>query len=137
MGAMVERMIETVYQKSILPAEEREVARMRIAQLNGCDACADFRAPSVIDAGISEELYEHVEAGAAYSGFSERQRLAIEYAERFVVDHRSIDDEFFTRLRAAYTDPEVLDLTMCISAYLGLGRALEVLGIDSSCRIDI
>jgi hypothetical protein len=31
----------------------------------------------------------------------------------------------------------VLDLTMCIAAYLGLGRALEVLGIDSSCPIDV
>jgi AhpD family alkylhydroperoxidase len=134
---MVERMIETVYQRSILPAEEREVARMRIAQLNGCDACADFRAPSVVDAGVNEELYDHVEAGATYPGFSERQRLAVEYAERFVADHRSIDDELFARLRAAYTDPEVLDLTMCIAAYLGLGRALEVLGIDSSCPIDI
>ena len=137
MGGMVERMIDTVYRKSILPAEEREVARMRVAQLNGCDACSGFRAPSVKEAGVNEDLYEHVAEGATYPGYSERQRLAIEYAERFVADHRSIDDELFGRLRAAYTDPEVLDLTMCIAAYMGLGRALEVLGIDSSCPIDI
>jgi len=40
------------------------------------------------------------------------------------------------RLRGAYTDAEVLDLTVCIGAWIGLGRTMSVLGIDSSCRIE-
>jgi AhpD family alkylhydroperoxidase len=137
MGRLVERMISTVYQCSVLPAGEREVARMRTAQLNACSACAGFRAPSVVADGVSEELYQHVDDAAGYPGYTERQRLAIEYAERFVLAHRDIDDELFTRLRVAFTDAEVLDLTMCLAVYLGLGRALEVLGIDPSCAIEI
>ncbi len=42
MGAMVETMVRTVYGSSILPAEEREAARMKIAQLNDCNACSTF-----------------------------------------------------------------------------------------------
>jgi AhpD family alkylhydroperoxidase len=137
MGTMVEQMIKGVYQRSVLPAAEREVARMRIAQLNACSACADFRAASVVADGVSEELYEHVADASTYPGYTDRQRLAIEYAERFATDHRGIDEELFSRLRAAFSDPEVLDLTMCVAVYLGLGRALEVLGVDSSCPIDI
>jgi AhpD family alkylhydroperoxidase len=137
MGAMVEQMITTVYRRSVLPANEREVARMRIAQLNACGACSTFRAPSVVAAGVTEDLYEHVHEAATYPGYSERQRLAVEYAERYATDHRGIDDELFDRLRSAFTDPELLDLTMCVAVYLGLGRALEVLGIDDSCAIDI
>ena len=63
--------------------------------------------------------------------------MAIEYAERFATDHRAIDDDLFARLRAAFSDAEVLDLTMCVSVYLGLGRALEVLGVDDACALDI
>ena len=137
MGAMVDKMVSTIYQRSILPAEEREVARMRIAQLNACSACADFRAPSVLEAGITEELYAHVDEAATYPGYTPRQRLAVEFAERFATDHRGIDDELFARLRSEFSDPEVLDLTMFVSVCLGLGRALEVLGIDSNCAIDI
>ncbi len=137
MGAMVERMVSTVYGKSILPAEERELARMRIAQLNACSACSTFRAPSVVEAGVAEELYEHVAEAASYPGYTVRQRLAIEYAERFATDHRAIDDDLFARLRGAFSDAEVLDLTMCVSVFLGLGRALQVLGIDDACAIDI
>jgi AhpD family alkylhydroperoxidase len=137
MGAMVERMVSTVYGKSILPAEEREVARFRVAQLNACDACATFRAPSVVEAGVIEELYEHVEDFSSYAGYTDRQRLAIEYAERFATDHQAIDDDMFARLRAAFTDEEILDLTMCVSVYVGLGRALEVLGIDQPAPMEI
>ncbi len=68
LGGMVERMIRGAYQDSILPADERELARMRIAQINDCVACSDFRAPSVLDAGIAPELYENVAAYATYPG---------------------------------------------------------------------
>jgi AhpD family alkylhydroperoxidase len=137
MAGMVDRMIRGAYEQSILPAAEREVARMRIAQLNDCSACADFRAPSVREAGVATELYDNVEHYRTYPGYSERQRLAIEYAERFATDHDSIDDDVFARLRAAYGDDEILDLTLCIAVYLGLGRTLAVLGIDQACAIDI
>lgn len=137
LGGMVERMIRGAYQESILPPEERELARMRIAQLNDCIACSDFRAPSVLDAGIPPDLYENVAAYSTYPGYTPRQRLAIEYAERFASEPASIDDAFFERLRGLFTDAEILDLTLCVAVFLGLGRSLAVLGVDQSCAIDV
>ena len=137
LGSMVERMIRGAYQQSILPPDERELARMRIAQINDCVACADFRAPSVLDAGITPELYANVVDYASYPGYTPRQRLAIEYAERFANDHTSMDDAFFERLRKSFSDEEILDLTLCVAVFLGLGRSLTVLGVDQSCAIDL
>src|SRR5246127_4440827 len=135
LGAMVERMIRGAYQESILPPEERELARMRIAQINDCIACSDFRAPSVLEAGIAPELYENGAAYATYPGYTPRQRLAIEYAERFAKKPPSMDHAFFGRLRVLFSDEEVLDLTLCVAVFLGLGRSLAVLGVDQSCSI--
>jgi AhpD family alkylhydroperoxidase len=137
MAGMVDRMISTAYRRSKLPAAEREPARMRIAQLNACDACSTFRAPSVVEAGVTEELYDHLDEWRNWPGYSERQRLAIEYAERFAADHRGIDDALFVRLHAHFADDEILDLTLCCAVFLGLGRALEVLGITDNCPLDI
>ena len=123
LGGMVERMIRGAYQESILPPEERELARMRIAQINDCIACSDFRAPSVLDAGIPPDLYENVAAYATYPGYTPRQRMAIEYAERFANEPASIDDGFFERLRGLFTDAEILDLTLCVAVFLGLAGA--------------
>ena len=49
--------------------------------------------------GASEELYAHVAEYRSWPGYTDRERLAIEFAERFVVDHTNMDDEFFGRLR--------------------------------------
>jgi alkylhydroperoxidase family enzyme len=139
MAGMVQRMITTAYQRSNLPAGEREVARMRIAQLNACAACSTFRAPSVVEAGVAEEVYQHLDEWRTWPGYTDRQRLVIEYAERFATDHRAIDDELFARLRARFGDDEILDLTLCCAVFLGLGRTLEVLGINDNddCPLDI
>ena len=137
LGGMVERMIKGAYSQSVLPPEERELARMRIAQSNDCVACSDFRAPSVLEAGVPAELYDHVAEHATYPGYTDRQRLAIEFAEKFATDHGALDDSFFVRLRAAYSDEEILDLTLCVAVFLGLGRTLAVLGVDQSSAIDI
>ncbi len=137
LAGMVERMIHGAYQQSVLPPEERELARMRIAQINDCVACSDFRAPSVVAAGVAPELYDHVAEWASYAGYTDRQRLAIEYAELFADDPAGITDQFFTRLRSNFSDPEILDLTLCVAVFLGLGRTLAVLGIDQSCAIEV
>ena len=61
----------------------------------------------------------------------------MEYAERFALDHTSIDDAFMEKIRRSFTDPEIFDLTICVSAFLGLGRTLHVLGITETSLTDV
>jgi alkylhydroperoxidase family enzyme len=131
-------MIDAVYHRSMLPAAEREVARMRVAQLNDCSACSTFREPSMVDAGVTEDNYGHVDEWRTWPEYTARQRLAIEYAERFAVDHPGIDDELFERLHAHFADDEILDLTLCLAIWLGLGRLLAVLQVreQPSVKVD-
>lgn len=126
----VQAMIDGPYKHSRLPVREREAARVRIAELNDCRICRDFRAKSVIAGGATEDLYEHVADAHAHDDYTQRERLAIEFAERFAIDHAAMDDELFTRLRSAFGDDEIVDLTICCAAFLGLGRVLAVLGIE-------
>jgi alkylhydroperoxidase family enzyme len=90
----------------------------------------------VAQQGITEEMYAHVAEYRERDEYTEREKLAIEYAERFALDHAAIDDDLFRRLRAVYSDAEVVDLTLLLVTFLGLGRMLAVLGIDPACAID-
>ena len=137
MGAAVNRLVDAAYNKSILPVRVREAARMRIAQLNDCTVCLAFRADKVKAQGVSEKFYGHVGVQGDGAQFNEQERMAMEYAERFATDHMSIDDAFFDRMRVLFTDPEILDLTICLSAFLGLGRTLRVLGITHTTLTDV
>jgi len=81
-------------------------------------------------------MYAHVAEYGDRDEYSERERLAIEYAERFALDHLGIDDAFFERLREHFADDEILDLTICIADFLGFGRLTQVLKLDQSCAVD-
>jgi len=79
--------------------------------------------------GLSDELYNLVNQYATTDAFTPREKLAIEYAERFAQDHTSIGDELFVRLRMLFTDPEILELTVTIGFCVGIGRAFHVLDV--------
>ncbi len=130
------RLVDAAYNKSILPVRVREAARMRIAQLNECTVCLTFRADKVKEQGLGEDFYCAVGAPDPHE-LDEQERLAVAYAERFALDHTSIDDAFIEQLRGAFTDPEILDLTICLSAFLGLGRTLRALGITETSLTDV
>lgn len=136
LGTAAMRLVDAAYNKSILPVRVREAARMRIAQLNECTVCLTFRADTVKEQGLGEDFYGVV-GTPDEDELSEQERLAVAYAERFALDHTSIDDEFIARLRGAFTDPEILDLTICLSAFLGLGRTLRALGITETSLTDV
>ena len=136
LGTAAMRLVDAAYNKSILPVRVREAARMRIAQLNECTVYLNFRADKVKAHGLGDEFYGAV-GRPERGGLSEQERLAVEYAERFALDHTSIDDECIERLRGVFTDPEILDLTICCSAFLGLGRTLHALGITETAVSDV
>jgi alkylhydroperoxidase family enzyme len=136
LGQAATRFVHAAYNKSILSTRVREAARMRIAQLNDCTVCLGFRADTVKAEGLDESFYCAV-GTSGDAGLSEQERLAVEYAERFAVDHTSIDDVFINRLRGAFSDAEIFDLTVCLSAFLGLGRTLRALGITETSLTDV
>jgi alkylhydroperoxidase family enzyme len=137
LGAAAMNLVDAAYNKSILPVGVREAARMRIAQLNACTVCLAFRADKVKAQGLTEDFYCQVGVADSEGDFTPQEQLAMEYAERFAIDHLSIDDAFFVRLREHFSDPEIVDLTICLSAFLGLGRTLRALGITETSITDI
>lgn len=85
--------------------------------------------------GVNEELYSHV-ADHDHPEYSPAESIAIEYAERFALDHLNIDDAFFVRLHEHFSDADILDLTICIADYMGFGRLTQVLKLDQECSLD-
>jgi alkylhydroperoxidase family enzyme len=85
--------------------------------------------------GVTEELYAHV-AEHGHPEYSEAEQVAIEYAEKFALDHLSLDEAFFDRLHEHFTDADILDLTICIGDFMAFGRLTQVLQLDVTCELD-
>ena len=141
------------YQYSKLSLRELEGARYRTALINGCNVCKAFRGArdfpamfEIFDGDLEnsvytrgpapdEEYYQNVTNWQDYPGYSERERLAIRYAEGMGETPQEIarDEEFWSRAKAAFSDEEIVDMTYSIAAWMGLGRAQHVLGLDTVC----
>ena len=122
----------SVYQHTTLGLREFEAARLRIAQINGCAFCQDWRTERDGET-VEDSFADAVASWRTTRDFDERTRLAAEYAERYALDHHSLDDGFWTRMKACYADKEIVELTMCLGAWLAFGRLNRVLGLDTAC----
>jgi alkylhydroperoxidase family enzyme len=135
MGAAAGNFSAAVYGDSSLPTRVREAARIRIAEINDCPVCLDTRTTSD-PVGLTEDEYLQMGSWRTLSTLSERERIAAEFAERFASDHLNLDDDFWTRARAAFSDQELFELGVCCASWLGLGRLTQVFGAGVSCRIE-
>lgn len=123
---------QAVYDHSTLELTTFEAARLRVAQLNGCVFCQDWRTErggEVVPTGFDE----WVAAWQTTDELGTRERLAAEYATRYVTDHHGLDDEFWDQMHESFTDAEIVELSMCLGSWLAFGRLNRVLGLDTAC----
>ncbi|WP_040835532.1 carboxymuconolactone decarboxylase family protein [Nocardia brevicatena] len=131
-GAAASNLSLAVYSHTTLGLREFEAARLRIAQINGCLFCLDWRTERdgrKVEAGFLDAVTDWRETDA----LDERARLAAEYAERYALDHHNLDEDFWSRMTAHYSQAEIVELSMCIGSWLAFGRLNHVLGLDTVC----
>jgi alkylhydroperoxidase family enzyme len=94
------------------------------------------RGPGTPDAP-DEAFYAHVGSDPSWSGFGDRERLAARFAELFAADHLAMDEDFWWEMHAHFSDDEIVELGVCVGAWLAFGRLQRVLDVDGACRIPI
>ena len=60
MGIGAGALSHAVYEQSIIPVRERELARMRIAEINDCAICQQWRKTTGSAEALTEDDYAHV-----------------------------------------------------------------------------
>jgi alkylhydroperoxidase family enzyme len=138
-GVAMAGFTHAVYNKNRLPMRVRELARMVIALDNECVVCQNTRDSAGIEAGVDEALYDHAAEWRTWPGYSEQERVAAEFAERFAGDHTGLrdDEEFWDRCRAELSEELLTDLALSCAMWLGMGRMLRTLDIGQSCKITL
>ncbi|MGE2729149.1 carboxymuconolactone decarboxylase family protein [Mycolicibacterium vaccae] len=139
LGAAMAAFSTAVYTKSRLPMRVREAARIVIAHANQCVVCQNTRDSNGADNEITEEFYDYATQWRTWPGYSDAERIAMEFAHRFATDHTGLrDDEDFWRRAAEHFDDELLtDLAISCAMWVGMGRMLSTLDIGQSCKITL
>ncbi len=63
--------------------------------------------------------------------FSAAERVALEYAERMTISGQRVDDEVFERLKAHYSEAQIVELTAAIAMENFRSKFNPALGIEA------
>jgi len=81
--------------------------------------------------GASEEKIAQVAQAATSALFSERERAALEYAEAMTVTGRKVDDALFARVRAHFSEAQLVELTAAVALENFRSKFNTALGIEA------
>jgi AhpD family alkylhydroperoxidase len=139
LGAAMAEFSHAVYTKNRLPLRTREAARIVIALANECVTCQNTRDSEGEAHGITEEFYDYAAQWRTWPGYSDAERIAMEFAHRFATDHTALreDDDFWARAAEHFDDDLMTDLAISCAMWVGMGRVLRTLDIGQACRITL
>jgi alkylhydroperoxidase family enzyme len=115
-----------------------ELVEVRTVVLCRCLSSTSHRVRSARAAGVSEEDVVAVARGAL-DGFDARERLALELAEALTVQPASVryadapqlvSGEMLARVRAEFTQPQIVELVAVIGLWNALARFHRVMGFE-------
>ncbi|MEX3638824.1 carboxymuconolactone decarboxylase family protein [Paraburkholderia sp. BR14320] len=114
--------------KSLLGVEERigksaleksltELVRLRASQINGCAYCVDMHTSAARKGGETERRLATVVVWRETPFFTDRERAALEWTEALtLVSHDHVPDAVWQAVRPHFSDEELVDLTLLVSA---------------------
>jgi alkylhydroperoxidase family enzyme len=68
-----------------------------------------------MQAGASDEKVRAVEFVESSALYAESERAAIAYAEAMTITGQRVSDALFTRVRASFDEPQVVELTAAVA----------------------
>ncbi|KMO75426.1 carboxymuconolactone decarboxylase family protein [Mycolicibacterium chlorophenolicum] len=139
LGTAMAKFSHAVYEKNRLPMRTREAARIVIALANECVTCQNTRDTDGEANGITEEFYDYAAQWRTWPGYSDDERIAMEFAHRFATDHTGLrdDEDFWARAKEHFDDALLTDLAISCAMWVGMGRMLSTLDIGQACKITL
>jgi alkylhydroperoxidase family enzyme len=80
--------------------------------------------------GYTEDQVEHLADFRTRSDFSDKEKVALEFAERMTTNPQGIDEELWSRLRAHFDEGEVIELSAAIGLFNYFNRFNDALKME-------
>lgn len=100
-----------VYPGGLLERRLKEFVILAASRANQCQFCTESHIALIRMLGLSDDPQSAVDRPADMTG---RERLAVEYTRAAMADSNRVPDPLFQRLKEAFSDPEIVELTFLI-----------------------
>jgi len=93
----------------------RSLVQVRVSQINGCDFCLDLNSFLGIGRGIVEAKLRALPQFEDSALFTEREKMALAYAETATHSGRRVAEQLILRLRKHFDDQAIVELAALIA----------------------
>ena len=110
----------------------KQLVRLRLSIVHGCLTCNKQNVPGALEAGIGQEQVAAMIAGRHEEGpFTDAEKAVLAYADQMVLTnmHGDMSPELFQRLRAHFSEPEILELGVVMAIIGGMAKLSFILSL--------
>ena len=119
--------VETYLNNTDLDMRLVELLRFRISQLNHCAYCLDMHSKEALAHGEDALRLYSLEAWREAPYYSEKERVALEFAEKLTLLNSSeVSDELFQKMEAHFSRDEIANLTVVVTQINTWNRLTDV-----------
>ena len=93
----------------------RSLVTVRVSQINWCHFCVDINSATLAARAGSMEKVEQLEHWRESAVYTDKERVALEYAEAVTYSHQQISAVLMARLKTFFSDDALVDLTGLIA----------------------
>jgi len=120
---------KAIFHSGVTDHSIKELCRVYVSRTVKCEYCGNQRSEKGAALGLAEGQYDDLLNFERSPVYSERQKAALAYAEA-IAWRLETDDAFWDRLRAHFSEPELVELGCMIGLTLGQQSWLRLLNID-------
>ena len=108
----------------------KQLARLKLSLIHGCRTCNKQNIPGAIGAGFTQAQIDALIAGDS-EPFTPAERAVIDYAEQIALSNMDghMSTSLFDRLRAQFSEAQILELGTAMAVISGMAKLSFVLGL--------
>jgi AhpD family alkylhydroperoxidase len=110
--------------KSPIEKKLLHLVEFRVSQINGCAYCLDMHSKDLRHEGETEKRLYMLEAWRETPFYTKREHAALAWAEAVtLITEGHVPDEVYEEARKEFSEEELIDLTLAITAVNSWNRA--------------
>jgi alkylhydroperoxidase family enzyme len=120
---------KAIFHSGVCDHAIKELCRVYISRTVKCEFCGNQRSIQGAELGLQEMQYDELLNFESSDKYDERQKAALAYAQAIAWGEEDLDG-MWARLRAHFSEPELVELGNAIALTYGQQSWIRLLGID-------
>ncbi len=123
-------MLTELAEEGVLSKRHLELCLVTVSLINKCTYCVSHHAPKLAVQGVSEAGAARLLDYKAHPELDEVDKLVVEYAIAVTNNWNRTRDEIFTRLRAHFSEAQIVEMTWRTALCGAFNRFNDILQLD-------